>query len=110
MIAHTRFSAGVCLADYSFIAANSVNNGAYALLVALQPLVLQRFVVKVVADPKGAALRETRATIEEHCPPGVLMSEEQGNGHYGADALSVAIVATVERLSFDGGSLPRNRA
>jgi hypothetical protein len=53
-----------------------------------------------------AALRLIRATIEEHCPPGVLMSEEQVNGHYGptllgeAQALSVAIVATVERLSF----------
>ena len=54
-----------------------------------------------------AALRLIRATIEEHCPPGVLMSEEQVNGHYGpsllneAEALSAAIVATVERLSFD---------
>ncbi|AZO04598.1 hypothetical protein [Mesorhizobium sp. M2A.F.Ca.ET.043.02.1.1] len=53
-----------------------------------------------------AALRMIRATIQEHCPPGVLMSEEQVNGHYGptllgeAEALSVAIVATVERLSF----------
>ncbi|MGX5799642.1 hypothetical protein ACWGS9_00140 [Bradyrhizobium sp. Arg314] len=59
-----------------------------------------------------AALRMIRATIEEHCPPGVLMSEEQVNGHYGptlldeAEALSVAIVATVERLSFDGTPKP----
>ncbi|WP_245430102.1 hypothetical protein [Mesorhizobium sp. WSM3859] len=58
-----------------------------------------------------AALRMIRATIEEHCPPGVLKSEEQVNGHYGptlldeAEALSVAIVATVERLSFE----PRER-
>ncbi|WP_246694431.1 hypothetical protein [Mesorhizobium sp. M2E.F.Ca.ET.209.01.1.1] len=59
-----------------------------------------------------AALRMIRATIEEHCPPGVLMSEEQVNGHYGptlldeAEALSVAIVATVERLSFDSTKPP----
>ena len=59
-----------------------------------------------------AALRLIRATIEEHCPPGVLMSEEQVNGHYGptvldeAEALSVAIVATVERLSVDGTPKP----
>ena len=59
-----------------------------------------------------AALRMIRATIEEHCPPGVLMSEEQVNGHYGpsllyeAEVLSVAIVATVERLSFDGTPKP----
>ena len=59
-----------------------------------------------------AALRMIRATIEEHCPPGVLMSEDQVNGHYGptlldeAEALSVAIVATVERLSFDGTRKP----
>lgn len=58
-------------------------------------------------DACRAALRMIRATIEEHCPPGVLMSEEQVNGHYGptlldeAEALSVAIVATVKRLSFD---------
>jgi hypothetical protein len=54
-----------------------------------------------------AALRMIRATIEEHCPPGALMSEEQANGHYGptvlgeAEAISAAIVATVQRLSFD---------
>ncbi|WP_245474198.1 hypothetical protein [Mesorhizobium sp. M2A.F.Ca.ET.042.01.1.1] len=53
-----------------------------------------------------------RATIEEHCPPGVLMSEEQVNGRYGptlldeAEALSVAIVATVERLSFEPRKIP----
>lgn len=53
-----------------------------------------------------------RATIEEHCPPGVLMSEEQVNGHYGptlldeAEALSVAIVATVERLSIEAPAKP----
>ena len=54
-----------------------------------------------------AALQLIRATIEEHCPPGVLMSEEQVNGNYGptllgeAEAICRAIVATVERLSFD---------
>ncbi|TIW77798.1 MAG: hypothetical protein E5V53_24485, partial [Mesorhizobium sp.] len=54
-----------------------------------------------------AALRMIRATIEEHCPPGVLLSEDQVNGQYGptlldeAEALSAAIVATVKRLSFD---------
>ncbi|RWL42220.1 MAG: hypothetical protein EOR60_26370 [Mesorhizobium sp.] len=59
-----------------------------------------------------AALRMIRATIEEHCPPGVLMSEEQVNGHYGptlldeAEALSVAIVAAVERLSFEPREIP----
>ena len=64
-------------------------------------------------DPEcRAALRMIRATIEEHCPPGVLMSEEQVNGHYGlsvldeAEALSVAIVATVERLSFEPREIP----
>ncbi|RUX27816.1 hypothetical protein EOA23_16355 [Mesorhizobium sp. M2A.F.Ca.ET.042.01.1.1] len=64
-------------------------------------------------DPEcRAALRMIRATIEEHCPPGVLMSEEQVNGRYGptlldeAEALSVAIVATVERLSFEPRKIP----
>lgn len=51
-----------------------------------------------------AALRLIRETIEEHCPPGVLPSEEAVNGLYGpelmdeAEAISAAIVATVERL------------
>ncbi|WP_292511811.1 hypothetical protein [Mesorhizobium sp.] len=50
--------------------------------------------------------------IEEHCPPGVLLSEDQVNGQYGptlldeAEALSVAIVATVERLSFEPREIP----
>lgn len=64
-------------------------------------------------DPQGrAALRMIRATIEEHCPPGVLMSEEQVNGHFGpslldeAEAISRAIIATVERLSFDQPQKP----
>ncbi|MER9937395.1 hypothetical protein [Mesorhizobium sp. M0088] len=56
-------------------------------------------------DPQGrAALRMVRAAIEEHCPPGVLPSEEAVNGLYGpglmdeAEALAAAIAATVERL------------
>ncbi|RUW42997.1 MAG: hypothetical protein E5W15_12170 [Mesorhizobium sp.] len=59
-----------------------------------------------------AALRMIRATIEEHCPPGVLLSEDQVNGQYGptlldeAEALSAAIVATVKRLSFDPQEIP----
>ncbi|MBZ9661198.1 hypothetical protein LB523_19325 [Mesorhizobium sp. ESP-6-4] len=50
-------------------------------------------------------LQLIRATIEEHCPPGVLPSEDQVNGHYGpsllneAEAISAAIVKTVEKLS-----------
>lgn len=56
-------------------------------------------------DPEGrAALRLIRHTIEEHCPPGVLPSEEAVNGLYGpglmdeAEATAAAIVATVARL------------
>ncbi|TPJ70449.1 hypothetical protein [Mesorhizobium sp. B2-6-7] len=56
-------------------------------------------------DPEErAALQLIRRTIEEHCPPGVLPSEEMVNGIYGptlmgeAEAISAAIVATVERL------------
>ncbi|TGQ70995.1 hypothetical protein EN829_000990 [Mesorhizobium sp. M00.F.Ca.ET.186.01.1.1] len=56
-----------------------------------------------------AALRLVRATIEEHCPPGVLPSEEAVNGLNGptllaeAEALAKAIVATVERLTTTTG-------
>ncbi|ESY78272.1 hypothetical protein X739_31835 [Mesorhizobium sp. LNHC220B00] len=45
-----------------------------------------------------------RETIQDHCPPGVLISEEAVNCIYGstlygeAEAISAAIVATVERL------------
>jgi hypothetical protein len=59
-----------------------------------------------------AALTLIRRTIEEHCPPGVLMSEEQVNGHYGptimheAAALAAAIVKTVDRLSFEPREMP----
>jgi hypothetical protein len=56
-------------------------------------------------DPEEReALRLIRHTIEEHCPPGVLPSEEAVNGLYGpglmdeAEAIAAAIVATVERL------------
>ncbi|MGT2467444.1 hypothetical protein ACVOMV_25045 [Mesorhizobium atlanticum] len=66
-----------------------------------------------INDPDcRAALQLIRATIEEHCPPGVLMSEEQVNGHYGpmlldeAEALSRAIVETVNRLSPDHAPAP----
>lgn len=56
-------------------------------------------------DPEGrAALQMIRSVIEEHCPPGVLPSEEAVNGTHGhglldeAEALAAAIVATVKRL------------
>ncbi|TPN43190.1 hypothetical protein [Mesorhizobium sp. B1-1-7] len=51
------------------------------------------------------ALTLIRTTIEEHCPPGVLPSEEAVNCLYAptifgeAEAISRAIVATVERLT-----------
>lgn len=64
-------------------------------------------------DPEGrAALRMIRATIEEHCPPGVLPSEEAVNGIYGpglldeAEALAKAVVATVERLQLQNTVKP----
>ncbi|WP_032999231.1 hypothetical protein [Mesorhizobium sp. LNJC405B00] len=64
-------------------------------------------------DPEcRAALRLIRETIENHCPPGVLPSEEAANGLYGpsllseAEALSAAIVATVQRLSFEPAEKP----
>lgn len=55
-------------------------------------------------DECRAALSMIRRTIEDHCPPGVLPNEEMVNGLYGpdlmgeAEAISAAIVATVERL------------
>lgn len=60
--------------------------------------------MKIEARECRAALTLIRRTIEEHCPPGVLPSEEMVNGLYGpelmdeAEAISAAIVATVERL------------
>ncbi|ODA95006.1 hypothetical protein BFX40_20480 [Mesorhizobium sp. SEMIA 3007] len=56
-------------------------------------------------DPDGrAALRLIRETVEEHCPPGVLPSEEAVNALYGpglmdeAEAIAAAVIATVNRL------------
>ncbi|PBB23944.1 hypothetical protein CK228_24625 [Mesorhizobium sp. WSM4312] len=56
-------------------------------------------------DPEARdALRLIRATIEEHCPPGVLPSQEAVNGLYGpeliheAEALAAAIVATIDKM------------
>ncbi|AEH88219.1 hypothetical protein [Mesorhizobium opportunistum] len=60
--------------------------------------------MKIEADECRAALTLIRRAIEEHCPPGVLPSEEMVNGLYGpeligeAQAIAAAIVATVERL------------
>ena len=58
-----------------------------------------------------AALTLIRRTIEDHCPPGVLPSEEAANGLYGlglmdeaealaaeAEALAAAIVATIDQM------------
>ncbi|MER8746005.1 hypothetical protein NKH54_23395 [Mesorhizobium sp. M1004] len=60
-------------------------------------------VMKIEADECRAALTLIRRTIEDHCPPGVLPSEEMVNGLYGpgliheAEALAAAIVATVDQ-------------
>ncbi|MBZ9922845.1 hypothetical protein LB579_34915 [Mesorhizobium sp. BR1-1-7] len=60
--------------------------------------------MKIDVDECRAALTLIRRTIEDHCPPGVLSSEEMVNGLYGLDlmgeaqAIAAAIVATVERL------------
>ncbi|WP_188394033.1 hypothetical protein [Mesorhizobium sp. SARCC-RB16n] len=65
--------------------------------------------MQIDAEDCRAALTIIRRTIEEHCPPGVLPSEEMVNGLYGprlmdeAAALAAAIVATVEKLT-DRGS------
>ncbi|AZV21585.1 hypothetical protein EJ079_22365 [Mesorhizobium sp. M7A.F.Ce.TU.012.03.2.1] len=40
-------------------------------------------VMKIEADECRAALTLIRRTIEEHCTPGVLPSEEMINGLYG---------------------------
>ncbi|MEZ2330665.1 hypothetical protein AB6802_13165 [Mesorhizobium sp. RCC_202] len=59
-----------------------------------------------------AALTLIRRAIEDHCPPGVLQSEESVNGVYGpaimheAAALAAAIVKTVDRLSFEPQEMP----
>ncbi|TPK59015.1 MULTISPECIES: hypothetical protein [unclassified Mesorhizobium] len=64
-------------------------------------------------DPaERAALQLIRATIEEHCPPGVLPSEEAVNCIYGtslldeAQAIAAAIVATVEQLQLQAAVKP----
>ncbi|WP_032808701.1 hypothetical protein [Mesorhizobium sp. WSM1293] len=60
--------------------------------------------MKIEADECRAALTLIRRTIEEHCPPGVLPSEEMVNGLYSpelmgeAEAIAAAIVATVAKL------------
>lgn len=59
-----------------------------------------------------ALLGLIRATIEEHCLPGVLPGEDYIIGRDGpsllaeAEALSAAIVATVNRLSFEPREVP----
>ncbi|AID29271.1 hypothetical protein [Mesorhizobium jarvisii] len=64
-------------------------------------------------DPEGrAALRLIRETVEEHCPPGVLPSEEAVNALYGpglmgeAEAIAAAIVATVAKLQVNATLKP----
>ncbi|TSE07571.1 hypothetical protein C1D09_018745 [Mesorhizobium intechi] len=64
-------------------------------------------------DPEcRAALRLIRETIEIHCPPGVLPSEEVVNGLYGpglmeeAEALAAAVVETVDRLTLRATAKP----
>ncbi|BCH11914.1 hypothetical protein MesoLj131c_61720 [Mesorhizobium sp. 131-3-5] len=60
--------------------------------------------MKIEAEECRAALTLIRRTIEDHCPPGVLPSEEMVNGLYGpelmdeAEAIATAIVATVAKL------------
>ncbi|WJI81452.1 MULTISPECIES: hypothetical protein [unclassified Mesorhizobium] len=61
--------------------------------------------MKIDAAECRMALSMIRRTIEDHCPPGVLPAEEMVNGLYGpelmaeAEAISAAIVATIERLT-----------
>ena len=61
-------------------------------------------VMKIEADECRAALTLIRRTIEDHCPPGVLPSEEMVNGLYEpglmceAEALAAAIVATIDQM------------
>ncbi|RWO68987.1 MAG: hypothetical protein EOS17_16975 [Mesorhizobium sp.] len=59
-----------------------------------------------------AALTLIRRTIEDHCPPGVLPSEEAVNHIYGpelmheAAALATAIVKTVDKLTLSSTRIP----
>ncbi|TPM19757.1 hypothetical protein [Mesorhizobium sp. B2-3-6] len=68
--------------------------------------------MKIEVDDCRLALTMIRRTIEEHCPPGVLPSEETVNGLFGpdllgeAEAISAAIVATVERLQLQATMKP----
>ncbi|WP_027167310.1 hypothetical protein [Mesorhizobium sp. WSM3224] len=68
--------------------------------------------MKIEADECRTALTLIRRTIEEHCPPGVLPSEEMVNGLYGpeliheAEALATAIVATVDKLTLQAHEMP----
>ncbi|MER9590919.1 hypothetical protein NKI94_19200 [Mesorhizobium australicum] len=61
-------------------------------------------VMKIEAAECRAALTLIRRTIEEHCPPGVLPSEEMVNGLYGpglmdeAEAIAAAILSTIDKL------------
>ncbi|ESZ06662.1 hypothetical protein NKH47_15315 [Mesorhizobium sp. M1060] len=60
--------------------------------------------MKIEADQCRAALTLIRRTMEEHCPPGVLPSEEMVNGLYGpeliheAEAIAAGIVVTIDQL------------
>ncbi|MER9140936.1 hypothetical protein NKI20_32755 [Mesorhizobium sp. M0830] len=60
--------------------------------------------MEIQTDECRAALTLIRRTIEEHCPPGVLPSEEVVNGLYGpeliheAEAIAAAIVATIDQM------------
>ncbi|ESY03574.1 hypothetical protein X753_21255 [Mesorhizobium sp. LNJC399B00] len=60
--------------------------------------------MKIEADECRVALTLIRRTIEEHCPPGVLPSEEMVNGLYGpeliheAEALATAIIAAIDQM------------
>ncbi|MER9330526.1 hypothetical protein NKJ26_16970 [Mesorhizobium sp. M0152] len=68
--------------------------------------------MKIEADECRAALTLIRRTIEDHCPPGVLVSEEMVNGLNGpeliheAEAIAAAIIATVDRLQLQTAMKP----
>ncbi|TPM59176.1 hypothetical protein FJ959_09925 [Mesorhizobium sp. B2-2-4] len=68
--------------------------------------------MKIEVDECRLALTMIRRTIEEHCPPGVLPNEEMINGLYSPDlmgeaqAISAAIVATVEKLQLQATVKP----
>ncbi|TPJ84086.1 hypothetical protein FJ422_17650 [Mesorhizobium sp. B2-6-3] len=68
--------------------------------------------MNIEVDDCRLALTMIRRTIEEHCPPGVLPSEEMVNGLYGpdlmgeAEAICAAIVATVEKFQLQATVKP----